>query len=330
MSSAARLFLLLELLQSAPSRTMTELADRLVVDERTVRRDVRRLVDLDIPVESVRGRYGGYRLTAGRHVPPLVLSADEATAVVASIVRARATSREHDEAAHAALSKIRRVLPAQASRRVAALLGDAAVTSAGDTESPDGETLLTLVDGVASRQTVEIAYRDADGARSLRTLHPLRVVEHAGRWYLAAHDVTLRAERTFRIDRIDSVRQTGTVFPEPEARPTADDLVRRFAQADYPWHVVLHVHATEALVRSHLPRAVATVAALDVPPEDEVPWHRVEIRAKSLEWLPPVIAAIGADVRVERPTELRDLLEAAATRLRHAARPPGTPPWRRS
>ena len=119
----ARALHLLEVLESAPMRTGAELVERLGVDERTVRRDVARLVDLGLPVESLRGRYGGYRLAPGRRALPLMFSSEEAVAVLVGLAGARAASEDPDLAAQTALSKIRRALPAPDAERVDDVLG---------------------------------------------------------------------------------------------------------------------------------------------------------------------------------------------------------------
>ena len=135
---AARVLSLLELLQSGGVRTVTELADRLEVDERTVRRYAAHLIDLDIPVESVRGRYGGYRLAAGYRMPPLMLSDDEALAVLLGLIAGRRTGLAAGTASETAAAKIRRVLPDRLARRLDAVLSSLSFTAApGETPVPD-------------------------------------------------------------------------------------------------------------------------------------------------------------------------------------------------
>ena len=127
----ARVLTLLELLQSGGIRTVAELADRLGVDERTVRRYVDHLIDLDVPVESVRGRYGGYRLAPGYRMPPLMLSDDEALAVLLGLVAGRRAglTTTTGTASETAAAKIRRVLPERLARRLDAVLGSLAFTA---------------------------------------------------------------------------------------------------------------------------------------------------------------------------------------------------------
>src|SRR6476619_3363126 len=144
----ARVLTLLELLQSGGTRTVAELAGRLGVEGRTVRRYVDQLIDLDVPVESVRGRYGGYRLAPGYRLPPLMLSDDEALAVLLGLVAGRAglttTQRTANETASA---KIRRVLPKHIARRLDTLLESLAFTEQpGEFDTPDAGVLLTVAD----------------------------------------------------------------------------------------------------------------------------------------------------------------------------------------
>src|SRR5580658_7404639 len=148
---AARVLSLLELPQSGGVRTVTELAGRLDVDERTVRRYVDHLLDLDVPVESVRGRYGGYRLAAGYRMPPLMLSDDEALAVLLGLVAGRRTGlmTSAGTASETAAAKIRRALPERLARRLDAVLGSLAFTAPpGQAPVPDTGVLLSVADAV--------------------------------------------------------------------------------------------------------------------------------------------------------------------------------------
>ncbi len=316
-SPVARLLQLLELLQSAQVRTVAELSARLGVDERTVRRYVEQLRDLDIPIDSLRGRYGGYRIGAGHRMPPLVLNDAEAVVIVAGLMRALAASDSPEAAAQTALSKLRRVLPAEAARRVESLLSTTDVGAGSAQAGLDADVLLTLADAAAHRRPLRLRYRDAAEAPSQRTVHPYGLVSRAGRWYLIALDVDRREERTFRVDRIRTARQLPGVFADSFERPTHARLVAGFAEAGYRWRVVLRIRASTELIRAHLPASVATLTALPDPA-----WQRAEIRAAHLDWIPPVIAALDRETVVEEPDELREALAAAAARLLDAARAP--------
>ena len=342
--TTARALRLLELLQSAQLRGGAELARRLGVDERTVRRDIERLTDLGVPVETVRGRYGGYRLAAGHRVLPLMFSAEEAVAVFLGLSRSRpgaarpAAERTSQLAAQTALAKVTRALPVDETRRIHALLGTMtpepaeagpddtpAVAPASDAAAPDPAVMLTLADAVAGRRRLDLRYVDGSGRHSRRTVHPLELVPHEDRWYLVALDPAAGAERTFRADRIRTVRPLAGTFEQPAGRERAGAharLVERFAEAEYRWRVVLRVRAEEGRIRVRLPASVARLeredAATDVGPAEGPPWFRVEIHAHDLAWLPAVIAGLDAETVVEEPAELRELVATTARRMLRA------------
>ncbi|MEU9122574.1 YafY family protein [Streptomyces sp. NPDC048506] len=321
-----RVLTLLELLQSGGTRTVAELADRLGVEGRTVRRYVDQLIDLDVPVESVRGRYGGYRLAPGYRLPPLMLSDDEALAVLLGLVagrRAGLTTTEHT-ASETASAKIRRVLPKHIARRLDTLLEAVAFTDQpGQFDAPDAGVLLTIADAVRHRRPVSIRYTDRDGRRGERTLHAYGVVAHAGRWYVTGQDARIGEDRTFRLDRIADARTLPGSFEAPAGPDPAHRLLSAFATAEYRHEVTLRIHGTVEQIRAHLPASVASL-------EEHAPvagehraterWLRVELRAERLDWLPPVLASLDRPFVIERPDELRNLVIALADRLASYAR----------
>ncbi|MEV3931379.1 MULTISPECIES: YafY family protein [unclassified Streptomyces] len=322
----ARVLTLLELLQSGGTRTVAELADRLGVEGRTVRRYVDQLIDLDVPVESVRGRYGGYRLAPGYRLPPLMLSDDEALAVLLGLVagrRAGLTTTEHT-ASETASAKIRRVLPKHITRRLDTLLEALAFTDQlGEFDTPDAGVLLAVADAVRHRRPVSIRYTDRDGRRSERTLHAYGIVAHAGRWYVTGKDTQIGEDRTFRLDRIADARTLPGSFEAPVGPGPAQRVLSAFATAEYRHEVTLRIHGTVELIRAHLPASVASLeehepaAGQDRATER---WLRVELRAERLDWLPPVLASLDRPFVIERPGELRDLVTALADRLASHAR----------
>src|SRR6201997_5669438 len=171
----ARVMARLELLQSGGVRTVSELAGRLGVDERTVRRYVDHLIDLDVPVESVRGRYGGYRLRPRYRLPPTMLTDDEALAVLLGLAAGHRAGllAGTDTASETATAKIRRVLPERLARKLDAVLGTLAFTAPpGQTPAPDTAVLLSIADATRHRRPISIRYTARDGRRSERTLHP--------------------------------------------------------------------------------------------------------------------------------------------------------------
>ncbi|MER5198590.1 helix-turn-helix transcriptional regulator [Streptomyces sp. NPDC002755] len=320
-----RVLTLLELLQSGGTRTMRELADRLGVDGRTVRRYVDQLIDLDVPVESVRGRYGGYRLAPGHRLPPLMLGDDEAIAVLLGLVAGRRTGLTTTAtASETAAAKIRRVLPERLARRLDTVLESLAFTEPpGEFATPDAGVLLTVADAVRHRRPVSIRYTDGDGRRSDRTLHPYGVVAHAGRWYVTGTDPGIGEERTLRLDRIADTRTLPGSFEAPTGPDPAQRVLSGFAAAAYRHEVTLRIHGTVEQIRARLPASVASVedpsSAAGADPATER-WLVVELRAERLDWLPPVLASLDRPFTVERPAELRDLVVALAERLAACAR----------
>ncbi|MCA2211375.1 helix-turn-helix transcriptional regulator [Jidongwangia harbinensis] len=316
----AQVLTLLELLQSGGTRTMTELAGRLGVEPRTVRRYVGHLIDLGVPVESVRGRYGGYRLAAGFRLPPLMLSDDEALAVLLGLVAGRraglATTTDTGTAGETATAKIRRVLPSRIADRLDAVLQSLSFTGeAAGVPAPRTEVLLTVADAVRHHRPISIQYTSGDGRNSTRTLHPFGLVNHAGRWYVTGADPAVEDDRTFRLDRITDARTLPGSFAPPAGLVPAERLLTSMARAPYRHEVTLRIQGTLEQIRRRLPAGVAEVR--DGADEG---WQVVEIRAERLDWLPAVLAALDLPFVVERPDDLRDRVLALADRLATSAR----------
>jgi predicted DNA-binding transcriptional regulator YafY len=322
----ARVMALLELLQSGGVRTVAELAGRLGVDERTVRRYVDHLLDLDVPVESVRGRYGGYRLGPGYRLPPLMLTDDEALAVLLGLAAGRRAGllAGTGTASETATAKIRRVLPERLARRLDALLESLAFTAPPAAAAvADGAVLLSIADAVRHRRPVSIRYTAGDGRRSERVLHPYGLVVHSGRWYVTGADPGIGEDRTFRLDRIAGARTLPGSFEPPAGANPAQRLLSGLATAPYRHRVRLRIQGTAEQIRARLPASVATLEELPAPsgtPAEAEPWFRAELRAERLDWLPPVLASLDRPFVIEQPDELRGLVVALADRLRDAAR----------
>jgi predicted DNA-binding transcriptional regulator YafY len=318
----ARVLTLLELLQSGGIRTVAELADRLEVDERTVRRYVDHLIDLDVPVESVRGRYGGYRLAPGYRMPPLMLSDDEALAVLLGLVAGRRAGllTTTGTASETATAKIRRVLPARLASRLDAVLASLTFTvspgtvSPSEPATPDSAVLLSIADAIGRHRPIAIRDTARDGRRSARTLHPYGLVVHSGRWYVTGADPEIDEDRTFRLDRIADARTLPGSFEPPSDLDPTQRVLSGFAEAPYRHEVSLRIQGTVEQIRARLPAGVATIERA------EGQWLRVEVRAERLDWLPGVLASLDLPFVIERPDELRDLVAALADRLLASAR----------
>jgi predicted DNA-binding transcriptional regulator YafY len=322
----ARVLTLLELLQSGGIRTVAELADRLKVDERTVRRYVDHLTDLDVPVESVRGRYGGYRLARGYRIPPLMLSDDEALAVLLGLIAGRRAGllTVTGTASETATAKIRRVLPERLTRRLDAVLDSLAFTAPpSETAAPESAVLLSVADAIRNHRPLSIRYTAGDGRRSARTLHPYGLVVHSGRWYVTGADPGIGEDRTFRLDRIADARTLPGSFEPPAEPDPAQRVLSGFAEAPYRHEVTLRIQGTVEQIRARLPASVAIVAEPPTASRAAAPagrWLRVELRVERLDWLPQVLASLDQPFAIERPDELRGLVVALADRLAASAR----------
>ena len=312
----ARALQLLSLLQTHRFWGSAELAARLEVTERTVRRDVDRLRELGYPVESVSGQYGGYRLAAGAHLPPLVLDDDEAVAVAVGLRYAAETAIEGvEETALRALTKIEALLPHRLRRRVSAL--HSAVTSMryidGD-DAIDPEALSVLAAACRDREQVRCDYRRGDGEGSRRLVDPHHLVTAGRRWYLVAWDHDRGDWRSFRLDRMQHLRPTGVHFT-PREIPGGDAgafVARSIGATPRDHEATLAIHASLARLEGELRWVDHTLIAV------EAQRCLVQIRSEDLGRLTLVVAriALAAPVAVIEPTELADAVGRLSTHLR--------------
>ncbi len=325
----SRVLALLEILQGGGTRRAGDLADRLGVDERTVRRYAAHLVDLDVPVRSVRGRHGGYQLAPGYRMPPLMLTDEEAVAVLLGlVVGRRAGLVPQSPAAESALAKLRRVLPTSLRDRLEALLATASFTAPPRSSDPvDTAVLLTLAEAAHDRSPVEITYTDRHGRSSLRIVHPHGIVAHSGHWYLAAGDPAAGQPRTFRLDRITATaRQPGSFGPAPGSPSgpgpgpdPAEAVLNSLARAPWAHAVSLRVRADVDELDRRLPLGLAVLEPIDDS------WVRVRLNAERLDWVPALIAGLDRPFVVEGPAELRDRLREFAGRLTEWSDRPASP-----
>jgi predicted DNA-binding transcriptional regulator YafY len=315
LTPTARLFDLLELLQQQPLTTGTQIAHRLDVDRRTVRRYIAALKGLGIPVEGERGVGGGYRVRPGFRLPPLMLSDDEAVVVVLGLAVAHRLGLDGDsEAVEGALAKIHRVLPDVLRRRVEALEATVDVSARASVGAPvAGSTLLLLADASRRRRRVNTRYRSFGGEKTERELSVYGLVLHSGCWYLAAHDHLRDDLRTFRVDRMHRPRLTETpAASPPESFDAAEHVTRSLAQVPWPWEVEVLVERPLDQVAARLP---ATLAELHADEKGTL----VRARVSSLEWMATVLAGLDAAFTIIRPPELAASVRALAERLTSSA-----------
>ena len=326
----ARVLALLEILQSGGVHTVGELAGRLEVDERTVRRYAGHLADLGVPVESVRGRHGGYRLLPGYRMPPLMLTDAEALAVLLGLVAGRRAGLTTSSAvaAGSAAAKLRRVLPRALVERLDALLdalpapqvpGPEAGTPTGTGTGAETAVLLRLAEAARDRTPVRIGHTSRDGRSSERTVHPYGIVAHSGHWYVTGADPAQEDLRTFRLDRIAHVVVEPGTFDVPAGFDPADHVLSSLARTPWRHRVSVLVHGGADEVRGRLPAGIATVEELGTTDGATGSQVRVRLHAERLDWVPGLLVALDLPFEVEDPPPLRDLLRALAARLAESA-----------
>lgn len=302
METFERLLTLLTLLQRQATWTSEELAERLGVTTRTVRRDVTKLRDLGYVIDAEAGRYGGYRLLGGQAMPPLALADDEAVAVAVAL-RGLATSNVSgvDDAAITALAKLEQVLPGRLRERLSALGGAIESIGGPGPDTVDADTLVALAHACRSAERVRIAYTDARGTPSRRDLEPHRLVQAHRRWYLVAFDRGRDDWRTLRVDRIGEVAPQGR-RSEPRPAPDVAALVGEgITTAPYRWQATIRLHCSLATARAAIAPSVGHVHEVD----GEV---HLRIGADHLGWMARYLIGMVERFDIIDPPELRDAL----------------------
>ncbi|SDG42524.1 Predicted DNA-binding transcriptional regulator YafY, contains an HTH and WYL domains [Sinosporangium album] len=316
--SVARLLTLLSLLQSPRERPGSELADRLGVTDRTVRRDIDRLRGLGYPIEATLGTLGGYRLAAGQAMPPLLLDDEEAVAVAVGIRAAAGMAVDGlGEASARALTKLTQVLPARLRQRVS-VLAAATMPVIGDDPQVDVDVLTALAGAIARMEKVRFEYRSADGTETRRLADPVGLVAHRRRWYLVAFDDDRREWRTYRVDRVSEPRPTGMRASPPEL--PADSPADYVAGRRSDWGTV--VHQVEVTFDAPLSAVVGRLG--DGPAEvraiNAKQCRMTAERDDPLPWLAERMLALGCEFEVHSPPELAEVLAELGTRATRAAR----------
>ena len=312
--TSARLLRLLSLLQLRRDWASADLADRLGVAVRTVRRDVERLRTLGYPVDSTPGVSGGYRLGSGADMPPLLLDDEEAVAVAVGLRTAAGGSVTGiEETSVRALAKLEQVLPARLRHRVAALSSATVpLPAGGPTVGPD--VLTAIAATVRDHERLRFDYVGHDGGSSRREVEPHRLVNRGRRWYLVAWDVSRGDWRTFRVDRMTPKIPTGPRFTPREAPggDVADFVTRGLDLALWRYRASLRLHAPAAAIASRLPPVVT------VEPEGE---DRCVIHAgaDSYAMLAVYATMLDVDFDVLDPPEFADHLRRQAARYLRAA-----------
>jgi biotin operon repressor len=314
-SPSSRMLALLSLLQVHRDWPGDQLAERLEVSPRTIRRDVDRLRELGYRVESLRGPAGGYRLAAGSNLPPLLFDDDQAVAIALALAVAPASGADIAESAARALATVRHVMPARLRHRVDAV---GAVTMTGAVRV-DPDVLVALSESVHRGELLRFDYEPDGDARPPRRVEPHAVVARHGRWYLLAWDLERADWRTYRVDRMTPRSRTGVRFV-PRTIPGGDAAVfvaARFKGSgrDDVWPCAGSVTVSAAGAKILAPYLPADAAVEASGP------HRLRITLGSWSWngLAALFAAFVVDFTVEGPPPLLDAMLALADRLHSAS-----------
>ncbi len=309
MTTAGRLLTLLGLLESRRDWTSEELADRLGVTPRTVRRDMAKLRELGYPVDAVAGPGGGYQLGSGGSIPPLLLDEDEAIALAASLrVAAQGSATGFAAAGLTLLAKLEQVLSPRSRARLEDVTS-ATVTFAGP-RAPDIDpaTLGVLAAAARNCERVRFEYTSATGAHTERHIEPFRVVFSHRRWYLVAFDRDRDDWRTFRLDRIAGPTATGVRFTRVDPPDAVAHVEEGMALAPYAIKARILLETTPEDAACMVP---PTVGRLEPHPDGTV----LVIGADEPKWIARFAASLPVRFRVLEPPEVAQAVRDLAHRL---------------
>ncbi|MDR7172198.1 putative DNA-binding transcriptional regulator YafY [Nocardia kruczakiae] len=314
-TTPARLLRLLSLLQTHRDWTGTELAQRLDVTTRTVRRDVERLRELGYPVHGVMGPEGGYRLGAGASLPPLLLDDDEAVAVTIGLqTNTTGNVAGIEETSLRALTKMQQVLPARLRHRVDALRGAVIAMPPRYDPGPavDADQLTAISAAIRAAETLRFDYRSHAGEHTRRTVEPHRIAHWSHRWYLVGWDSDRADWRTYRVDRMSLRTPNGPRFthrPSPDGDVVAY-LRRTMGFAMWPYRSVMRVHVPAE-------RLAGRIEGLVTPIDEHT--CRLEMGSDSYALVALAVGMLDVEFEVESPPELVEQLRALAGRFTRAA-----------
>jgi predicted DNA-binding transcriptional regulator YafY len=314
----ARLLTLLELLQ-ARKMTGAELARRLEVDRRTVRRYVETLREMGIPVEGGRGRYGAYSLKRGYKMPPLMFTDEEALGLSLGLVAARGLGISGvAPAVEGALAKVERVMPEAWRGRLRALEHTVALTAAMPATPPDGEVVSALAGATDERRRVRLRYRSARGEETIRVVDPYAVLRTEGRWHLFGHCHLRSDARLFRLDRMLEAEVLEEGYERPPDLDAPEAVLRAVTNGPWEFEVLLETSVEGA--REQVPPVVASA-------EEAEGGVLMRGTADDLDWTARLLAGLSCPFTVRKPPELREALGRHAAELaRLAGRAGGSVP----
>ena len=308
-SPTTRVLAVLELLQTHGRLPGSDLAARLGVNGRTLRRYISRLEDVGIPIAVEHGRHGGYMLVPGYKLPPMMFTDDEALALSVGLLAARALGlADGAPGVVGAQAKLERVLPASLKRRVRAAGETVTLDLPRRAVSPDGAALAALTSAAQAGRRVAMEYVSASSAASRREFDPYGLAYRGGCWYAVGHCHLRKGLRTFRIDRIRGVRALEATFERPDDFDVLAHVA--FSVATIPRR-----HAVEVVLRTDLPTARRELFASIGVLETYRGGVLLRAQADDLDWLARELARLPFRFAIRRPRALRDALRARARAL---------------
>ena len=305
-----RVLTVLELLQSRHRITGAELAERLGVDVRTIRRYVAMLEELGIPVMAERGRYGAYRLMPGFKLPPLMFTEDEALSITLGLLAARRMGLGiAAPAVEGALAKVERVLPAALRDRLQAVQSVLTLDLAASETVPTNGVVLAFSTAAQQSRRLLLRYRAAGGSETTREMDPYGLVYRTGRWYAVGYCHLRQGLRTFRLDRVIAVEPTEQTFERPAGFDALASVLNTLATMTWGvWTVRALLHTSIERARYKVPPETGTLA--------ETP-DGIELRCtvEDLDWMARFLVGLGCPFTVLDPPELRDALRTLAAEI---------------
>ncbi len=312
-SPTTRLLTVLELLQSYKQMSGPEIARRLEVDLRTVRRYIVMLQDMGIPVEAERGPYGAYQLQRGYKLPPLMYSDSEAVALTLGLLAIREFRFPVDIAAvEGALAKTERVMPEKLLNQVRGLQEAISFNVSPRPAFLNNDFVVTLSSAAQQRQQVRLRYQAWQGQESERDFDPYGIVFNEGYWYTAGYCHLRQDLRTFRLDRIVRLEMNGQAFEHPDNLDVLEYVLNSVAMMPGTAQVEVIMETSIERARQVIQPIMGTLE----PSEQGVIFRRA---ASQLEWVAHFLISLDFPVHVVKPVELRDMLrKMAANALRIA------------
>jgi predicted DNA-binding transcriptional regulator YafY len=307
-SPTARALLALEMLQTNPGIGAERLADKLGVSERAARRYVGILREAGIPIESVRGPYGGYRVGRGLRLPPLIFTAAEALGLVMAVLDGHHNASDPTDLVGGALGKIMRALPAPVAAQAEAVRRSTAPAPDRAAARPDPETTTALVQACARGRRVRLGYRSEAGSEWEMEVDPWAVVVRHGRWYLLCWSHAANARRAYRIDRTSDVRVLDDLISPPaDLDPVA--VLEEHLAVGWEYETEVVIDAPFAVVARCVPRALGRLEAVDEQSS------RLTGSTGNPVWYAEQLVPIPAPYRIVKCAELAEAVRALGLRM---------------